>query len=220
MQTRQSHRIEESGDLFCSDGFDWMEASERQNWETIGAWGKDGWNLGSWPLVVISWRERGDDLWDVCEHVEGDLYLLEGATVAERDAWIDHKAVWHWLVGQSDGPCQTHVDADGNPTPDNQNWQHRINLCERALREHLARNDRDPEAGKWLGHFQYEIREANLSGGTLYDIHRGLHAETALRQGRTALTDEELVDWMDPNWRGPYGRARAEEARPTSGMTT
>lgn len=33
------------------DGYDWM--SELQKWAAIPGWGRDGWDMGSWPYVII-----------------------------------------------------------------------------------------------------------------------------------------------------------------------
>lgn len=212
---RRSHRIDETGDIFCGDGYDWMEAAEQKGWFTPGSWGKSGWDLGGWPLVSFSWRKRDDGLWDAVQHVEGDLTFLEGATIEERDAWIDVNAVFHWLVGQSSGPVDDHIDAHGNRT-EHQDWTNRVNLVAVALRKHLMTSEF--VNGKAVGHLLYGlgtyssaergyVADFDIAGGTLWDIHRAMHAEQALREGRT-VTNEELVDWMNPDWRGAFSWER------------
>jgi hypothetical protein len=42
-----------------------VEEAARHGWRAIRSWGHDGWNLGSWPDIVVFCRER----WDmVSEH--------------------------------------------------------------------------------------------------------------------------------------------------------
>ncbi len=40
-----------------SDGYDDMELAERQGWRTLANWGRDGWDLGEWPYVMIYTQE-------------------------------------------------------------------------------------------------------------------------------------------------------------------
>jgi hypothetical protein len=36
------------------DGYDWMEeVQERTSWAVIPSWGRDGWDMGSWPYVQM-----------------------------------------------------------------------------------------------------------------------------------------------------------------------
>lgn len=192
---RTTHRIDETGDIFCADGYDWIEASEKMGWHTISAWGKDGWNAGGWPLVTFSMRRNEDGTLRANVQVEGDITEVTG----DRDdvmAWLDQAIAFHWLVGQSDGPVQCYVDADGNPT-EHQSWSTRINLVQRRLHEHLVKD-----------HYLFDL--PLVYGGTLHTIHRALHVERAVYR-KTEVTNEELADWMLPEWRGPYSSERSEE---------
>jgi hypothetical protein len=38
------------------DGYDRIEAARPHRWHAIPSWGRDGWDLGKWPLVVIYHR--------------------------------------------------------------------------------------------------------------------------------------------------------------------
>ncbi|MFZ0179956.1 MAG: hypothetical protein WAL84_08825, partial [Candidatus Dormiibacterota bacterium] len=38
------------------DGYDRIEAARMRRWVAIPSWGRDGWDLGSWPLAVIYHR--------------------------------------------------------------------------------------------------------------------------------------------------------------------
>jgi hypothetical protein len=53
------------------DGYSDMEAEEGRGWRALPSWGRDGWDLGKWPYVVLYKRERDDkprfELMAICE---------------------------------------------------------------------------------------------------------------------------------------------------------
>lgn len=209
---RTSHRIAETGDIFCASEDEWMDASAKQGWTTLSSWGKSGWDIGG-SYVTCSWRKRDDGLWDACTSVEGDLTIIEGATIAERDAWLDLQAVFHWLVDQSQGPVRTHVDAEGNPT-EHQSWSTRINLVTVELHKHLTSSSSESGRAVEDGHYLYGLPPETY-GGALFEIHRALHVKRAVDRGLT-VSDDELVDWMNPDWRGPFSWARCDADKETA----
>lgn len=203
---RTSHRIDETGDMFCASEDEWVDASAKQGWEAVYNWGKKGWDIGG-SYVTCSWRPRPDGLWDASVSVEGDLTIIEGATAAERDAWLDVQAAFHWLVDQSQGPVDDHRDAEGNVT-EHQDWKNRVNLATGELHKHLTSSSRESGRAVEDGHYLYGL-PAETYGGALWEIHHALHVKRAVDEGRT-VTDDELVDWMDPDWRGPFSWARCD----------
>lgn len=80
---------------FAGDGYDRAEVAERVGWRPIAAWGKDGWDLGSWPYVMIFFRER-NGRFEVCTNTEGDASLASFETEPERSAHVDAIALFHW----------------------------------------------------------------------------------------------------------------------------
>ena len=43
------------------DGYGVMQlVGEHYHWEAIGDWGEKGYNLGTWPLVIVFWRDHAD----------------------------------------------------------------------------------------------------------------------------------------------------------------
>ena len=87
------------------DGYERIELARRYRWRAIASWGQDGWDLGSWPLVVISWREsQGWDQtryepvnhFDLAYNVEGDITVYRYPTAELREAATDYLAFWHW----------------------------------------------------------------------------------------------------------------------------
>src|SRR5437868_1100027 len=67
------------------DGYDRIETAWRRGWKAIPSWGLDGWDLGSWPLVVIFHRKIGD-AFELAYNVEGDITVYRYATREMRDA--------------------------------------------------------------------------------------------------------------------------------------
>jgi hypothetical protein len=59
------------------------------------SWGRDGWDLGSWPLVIIFTRDFGDRQ-ELAYYVEHDVAIYEYETVAGRNDAIDSLAFFHW----------------------------------------------------------------------------------------------------------------------------
>ena len=74
------------------EGFDRMAFAGRLGWKAIPNWGRDGWDLGSWPLVVV--YHRGE--LEVAVDVEGDIDIEEFSTRQERDRKTDETAFFYW----------------------------------------------------------------------------------------------------------------------------
>jgi hypothetical protein len=77
------------------DGHDRMKAAGGRGWRAVPSWGIDGWDLGVWPLVVISHR-RSADGFELAYDVEGDITVYQYPTRELRDAATDCLAFWHW----------------------------------------------------------------------------------------------------------------------------
>lgn len=81
------------------DGYDTMTGARRHGWRAVPSWGRDGWDLGSWPYAVVYHRaavKTPGNRWGLAEVVEGDVTAWEFDTEAERDAATDALALWHW----------------------------------------------------------------------------------------------------------------------------
>lgn len=74
------------------EGYDRMEYARQLGWKAILNWGRDGWDLGSWPLVVV--YHRGE--LEIAVDVEGDIDIDEFATREERDRKTDEVAFFYW----------------------------------------------------------------------------------------------------------------------------
>ena len=78
------------------DGYGVMEQAERKvhGWCVISGWGRDGYDLGSWPLVMVFFRQRHG--FEVAYYVEGDVVCYAAPTEAIRNAIVDEIAFFHW----------------------------------------------------------------------------------------------------------------------------
>jgi len=81
--------------LCGADGYDRIEIARSRGWRAIPAWGRDGWDLGSWPLVVIFHRDSVD-AFELAENVEGDVTAHRFPTRELRDQATDELAFSHW----------------------------------------------------------------------------------------------------------------------------
>lgn len=85
------------------DGYSDMEAEERRGWRVVALWGRDGWNMGHWPYVMIYTRDRPDGQAELLSIVEGDRseYLFDEP--GDREAALDYIFLWH-AAGESWAP--------------------------------------------------------------------------------------------------------------------
>src|SRR5437763_17067433 len=77
-------------------GYDVMEFAQRiRKWYPVASWGRDGYDLGSWPLVIVFVRNTPDS-YEVIEYVEGDVCMYACPTSEIRQSIIDELAFFHW----------------------------------------------------------------------------------------------------------------------------
>jgi hypothetical protein len=101
-----THKVEEHGrdySLSC-DGYGDMEVAEKRGWRAVPSWGRDGWDLGNWPYVVIYLREvnPGDmvdgklrRVYELLQVVEGDHTFYTFDSEADRAAAVDYLFLWY-----------------------------------------------------------------------------------------------------------------------------
>jgi hypothetical protein len=75
-------------------GYDWIGAL-RGGWYEVSSWGRDGWDLGSWPLVIIAHYDRPGSF-GLAVYVEGDLEVTAYPNREDRDQATDRQAAFHW----------------------------------------------------------------------------------------------------------------------------
>lgn len=77
------------------DGYGDMAVEEDRGWHSCAGWGRDGWDLGSWPYVVIYRRKLPDGKFGVMQICEGDRTVYAFTSEADRDAAIDYLFLWY-----------------------------------------------------------------------------------------------------------------------------
>lgn len=93
---------------FMFGGYEMMEKAERRKWNAIAGWGKDGYDLGSWPYVIIFFRNvRKEDKsvsYQLAYYCEGDVTQYAFPTKELRDECTDGIAFFHWKNRGEDAP--------------------------------------------------------------------------------------------------------------------
>jgi hypothetical protein len=78
--------------VIYDDGYDFIEQLQR-GWYVVPAWGSEGWNAGTWPLVILVHYDGGAEVpYGMAVHTEGDIDLKEFQTREERDRATDEWA--------------------------------------------------------------------------------------------------------------------------------
>lgn len=90
---------EERHSFPLGNGYEFIETYRRFGWRAIPSWGRDGWDLGSWPLVVVLLRNTAVGerrRYELAYYVEGDVTVWLFAKPEEREAKVNELAWFHW----------------------------------------------------------------------------------------------------------------------------
>ena len=106
-ETLRAYYLGRASGWWAGDGYDRMEPARRHGWRPLGGWGSRGWDLGSWPLVVVYVRgpkigqtDPGPEYADVpapyhlMTDTEGDLDQYAFPSEALRSAALDYLFAW------------------------------------------------------------------------------------------------------------------------------
>ncbi len=86
-------------------GYEWMDEGLPEGWHVEPMWGRDGWNLGSWPYVVVAlFIDDEHDRYAVTTYVEGDINVRRYKSRGALYVAVNDIAEFHWRLGQSRGP--------------------------------------------------------------------------------------------------------------------
>ena len=99
----RTHKVKSYGRDYAEsgDGYEDMEAEEGRGWHALSGWGRDGWDIGTWPYVVIYTRTISATRYEVMQIVEGDRDVYAFDSEADQHAAIDYLFLWyaadkHW----------------------------------------------------------------------------------------------------------------------------
>jgi hypothetical protein len=96
-QYRDAEASQNGGHLgLLGDGYDQMEFLAKFRWHSIPAWGRDGWDLGEWPYVIVYIRNNKDGVHQMKVVTEGDEDQYNFPDEATRTEAIDAWALWWW----------------------------------------------------------------------------------------------------------------------------
>lgn len=124
----KAHHVSDYGRDYSEscDGYEDMEAEEGRGWRALGIWGRDGWDLGQWPYVVIYVKTTGTNF-DLMQIVEGDRSVYRFDKAEDREAAIDYLFLWyaagngqHWAPIT---PEQRELLDTGYPLAINDKWR-------------------------------------------------------------------------------------------------
>ena len=89
----------------ADDGYDFMHShAEPAGWRAVSGWGKNGWDLGDWPYVVMYHRKESGAFWFL-QYTEGDLIAYRFGTLADLHAHTDGAARFYWDHDRDRGPA-------------------------------------------------------------------------------------------------------------------
>lgn len=87
---------------YADDGYAFMAEGAKRGWKPVASWGRDGWDLGDWPIVVYLFRDASDGRFERACYVEGDIAIDAFASAEERDRNTDAAALHWWQVQEAE----------------------------------------------------------------------------------------------------------------------
>ena len=88
----------------ASSGFDWIDRLSH-GWHVEPVWGRDGWDLGSWPLVAVGlFVDEVHGRYAVATYVEGDVDVRRYGSLGALHVAVNEIAEYYWRSGESRGP--------------------------------------------------------------------------------------------------------------------
>lgn len=76
-------------------GYDWFDELRGTGWYEVALWGREGYNLGSWPFNIIAFYD-GPHGFGVVTNTEGDMHLQVFETEQEREEETNKIAIHFW----------------------------------------------------------------------------------------------------------------------------
>jgi hypothetical protein len=74
------------------EGYERTSYARSTGWQPVSSWGRDGWDLGNWPYVIV--YHRGET--ELAQDIEGDITIETLTTAEERDRKTDELAFLYW----------------------------------------------------------------------------------------------------------------------------
>jgi hypothetical protein len=82
--------------LHLDDGWGWMK-NLPEGWKAHGSWGRDGWDLGSWPYRIVAIYDHPEQhTFAYATYTEGDVRAVTCESQEELYEAVDDVAEYHW----------------------------------------------------------------------------------------------------------------------------
>ena len=89
---------------YNGDGHEWVERLP-SGWEAVSSWGRDGWDLGAWPICVVAMYDNDQThQYAVGIYTEGDVTVRHIPNQDELYFAVDQLAEWYWRNDYASGP--------------------------------------------------------------------------------------------------------------------
>jgi hypothetical protein len=87
------------------NGYEWMHEGLPEGWHPEPIWGRAGWDLGAWPLVIVAlYIDDERESYAVATYVEGDVDVRRYKSRGALYVAVNEIAEFHWRLGQAHGP--------------------------------------------------------------------------------------------------------------------
>lgn len=87
------------------NGYEWMSEGLPEGWHPEPIWGRDGWDLGAWPLVVVAlYIDEEEGRFAAATYTEGDVTARRYKSRGALYVAVNGIAEFHWRLGQARGP--------------------------------------------------------------------------------------------------------------------
>lgn len=86
---------------WIDEGYEFIGAGHDNGWNAVAGWGRDGWDLGSWPYVVVLFRDL-PGAFQRAIYVEGDITVETYVTAEDRETATDETALFYWKAAGAD----------------------------------------------------------------------------------------------------------------------
>ncbi len=105
-EEQRKYKIEPDGFWAMSyfyGGYEMMEIANTHGWTPVAGWGKDGYDLGSWPYLIV-FVNRRDNQHLIATYCEGDITQYQCPTDLIRNQIITEIAFYHWKHSEYSAP--------------------------------------------------------------------------------------------------------------------
>lgn len=95
-QNQQHHGIPDLLPDHSGNGYAWIGCLPSGR-EAVPSWGRDGWDLGAWPLCIVAAYDKSEaNAFAVGVYTEGDVTVTRYESQLDLYIAMDQLAEWYW----------------------------------------------------------------------------------------------------------------------------